>query len=144
MTKLECIARIPLFQGFPQHLLRKISTFCVERTYGPGDLLCREGTKGLGLFFIVEGKVEVFGTTPSGREKRIALLGPGEVVGEMMILDRKPRSASASARAVDDVACYLMPEWDFRRLLKAYPEIAIRLLPNLAGRIRTLGDGLLG
>jgi len=141
MNKIECIGRIPLFQGFPRHLLRKISTFCVERGYGPGDLLCREGTKGLGLFFIVEGTVEVFGSASNGKERRLAILGPGEVVGEMMIFDRSPRSASA--RALGDVTCYLMPEWDFRRLLKAYPEIAVRLLPTLAGRIRAMDKAML-
>ena len=143
MNKIECVARIPLFQGFPQRLLRKIATFCVERAYPAGELLCQQGSaRGIGLFFIVEGKVEVFGAARGGREKRLALLGPGEVVGEMMLLDRSPRSASV--RAISDVLCYLMPEWDFRRLLKDYPEIAVRMLPALAARIRELDRTVLG
>lgn len=141
MNKLECVSRIPLFQGFPQRLLRKIATFCVDRAYAPGDVLCREGTHGIGLFFIVEGRVEVFGATRGGKEKRLALLGPGEVVGELMILDNVPRSASV--RAITDVACYLMPEWDFRRLLRGQPEIAVRMLPTLAARLREMDKAAL-
>jgi len=141
VDKIECVARIPLFEGFPKRLLRKVSGLCVERRYREGQLLCREGASGVGLFFIIEGRVEVFGISRSGGERRLAVLGPGEVVGEMMILDNQPRSASV--RSLEPVLCYLVPQWDFKRLMRDHPEIAVRLLPTLAGRIRELDRTLL-
>ncbi|OGL58849.1 MAG: hypothetical protein A3J27_02390 [Candidatus Tectomicrobia bacterium RIFCSPLOWO2_12_FULL_69_37] len=142
MDKLECVARIPLFEGFPQRLLKKIGALCVERNYQANEVICREGTTGLGLFFIVEGWVEVFGTSRAGREKSLALLGPGEMFGEMMILDNHPRSASV--RSMQPATCYLMPQWDFKRLLKDYPEIAVKMLPTLVKRIRELDKAMVG
>ncbi|MEK6711501.1 MAG: cyclic nucleotide-binding domain-containing protein [Nitrospinota bacterium] len=142
MNKLECVSRIRLFEGFPQRLLKKISALCVERRYAAGEVLCREGTTGLGLFFVVEGWVEVYGTSRAGREKSLALLGPGEMFGEMMILDNSPRSASV--RSLQPATCYVMPQWDFKRLLKDYPEIAVKMLPTLVKRIRELDKAMVG
>lgn len=142
MNKLECVARIPLFEGFPQRLLRKISACCVERSYQPGEVLCREGTAGLGLFFIVDGWVEVFGSARGGKERSLALLGPGEMFGEMTMLDGNPRSASV--RSLQPVTCCMMPQWDFRRLLRAHPQIAVKMLPTLVARIRALDKALVG
>lgn len=136
MNKRDCLARIPLFEGLPQRLLRRVSSVCVERRYPEGRVICREGTLGLGLYFIAEGRVEVYGSSPSGGKRRLATLGPGEFFGEMMVLDQQPRSASV--RSVEPTTCYMITHWDFRQLLKKSPEVAVRMLPSLVGRIREL------
>ena len=141
MKQLDCVSQISIFEGLPKRLLRQVGALCRERRYPAGRIIIKEGSEGIGLFFLLEGRVEVFGTARNGKERHLAELGPGEYFGEMMVIDRAPRSASV--RAVEPVLCYLMAQWDFRRLLKRHPEIAFRMLPVLVNRIRNLDTSVL-
>ena len=62
-----------------------------------GDVVCLEGAIASHLFLIVCGNIRVSHTTAAGREQPIAFWGPGDCLGEMALLDRGPRSATAVA-----------------------------------------------
>jgi CRP-like cAMP-binding protein len=70
----------------------------------------------------------------------LAMLGPGDVFGEMALLDDGTRSSSVTARA--PTRCALLLQWDFREELRRSPEVAIRLLAILSRRIRRLDERL--
>jgi len=69
-----------------------------------------------------------------GKEQKIATLGPGDVFGEMALLDEFPRSATA--RAVEPTTALGIQRWHFRGILESHPQIALALLPMLTRRIR--------
>ena len=69
-----------------------------------------------------------------GKEVKLATLGPGDVFGEMALLDEFPRSASA--RAVEPTTALGIQRWHFRGILESHPQIALALLPILTRRIR--------
>jgi CRP/FNR family transcriptional regulator len=75
---------------------------------------------------------------PDKPEEELHVAGPGEVLGEMALLDDLPRSANVTA--VDDVTVLLLPIWEFRTTLRNHPEIAFKLLATLSHRIRRLEE----
>ena len=77
----------------------------------------------------------------NGEKLDVAVLVPGEFFGEMSVLDNAPRSANVIA--IDDVECLVLTAWDFKSKLKAYPDIALELLPVLVKRFRETNETLL-
>lgn len=131
------LARIPLFVDLGKHELQQVAETSVERDYAAGDTLVRQGGPGVGLFFIISGRVQVTQQPEGGGDPRLlATLGPGEVFGEMSLLDDLPRSATAVA--VDPVHALLIASFDFRAILREDPDIAIRLLAVLSRRLRAV------
>ena len=84
-------------------------------------------------FIIRSGKVDII-QEKGGKEIKLATMGPGEVFGEMALLDEFPRSASA--RAVEPTTALGIQRWHFRGILESHPQIALALLPILTRRIR--------
>ena len=70
--------------------------------YKPGDLVIKQGDYGISIYKIIYGRVEII-SEMNGREARMALLGPGEVIGEMGFLSGGMEKRSATARAVEEV-----------------------------------------
>lgn len=126
-----------MFVDLGKRELEQVAETCVERDYAPGDTLVQQGGPGVGLFVIVSGHVQVTQQPEGGGEPRLlATLGPGEVFGEMALLDDLPRSATGIA--VDQVHALLITSFDFRALLREDPDMAIRLLAVLSRRLRAV------
>jgi CRP-like cAMP-binding protein len=86
------------------------------------------------MMSIVDGRVKISVTSPDGKEAVLAVLGPGEVLGEMAILEDKERSADATALEACELLVLL--KRDFIPFLERNPAIAIRLLRILCERVR--------
>src|SRR5439155_1038095 len=82
-----------MFEDLDQRSLEAIANAAVEQRYEPGHEIVRQGDTGVGAFIIRSGKVDVV-QDRSGKETKLATLGPGEVFGEMALLDEFPRSAT--------------------------------------------------
>ena len=130
----DTLAQVPLFQDLSRRELQHLSVNCREREYPIGAALLRQGETGVGLFVIVSGQVRVTRHQEGGDERDLAMLGPGDVLGEMSLLDDLPRSASAVAS--EPTRCLVLPVWDFRATLRESPDIAIKLLGVLSRRLR--------
>lgn len=131
----EFLARAPLFARLGRRSLRKLAGLCVPRDFETGAVMISEGDTGLGLFVIVSGRVEV--VKGAGDDTlRLAVMRPGDLLGEMALIDDQPRSASAIA--TEATQCLLITRNSFQTLTEKDPEIAWCLLPTLAERIRDL------
>lgn len=116
------------------------------RTYRHGDVIFMEEDVGEEVFIVVSGRVEIsktfkerelFGTSEItiGRTTDVlAVLGPGEILGEMAILDDQPRVATA--RAVGDVRVIAMNRSEMEKMLESQPAIAVQMLKTLSSRLR--------
>lgn len=102
------------------------------REYVPGDVLFREGESGDVMFVIQSGAVRVTKSV-AGEDKVLAVLGPGEFVGEMAILNGKPRNATATV--VEPSRCLVVGAQTLQAMLLRNPEIAVRLIKKLAKRL---------
>ncbi len=108
------------------------------REYRVGDVLFHEGELGEEMYVIQSGAVEITKKT-AGVEVPIATLGRGEFLGEMAILNGKPRTATA--RVVEDIKCLVLDARTLETMIKNNSEIALRLIKKLASRLDA-ADGL--
>ncbi len=131
----DILSRVDLFSTLTKKDLQMLAKSSQERSYSAGTTIISQGDTGVGLYVIKNGKVKVVQVaSPDRAEEIIALIGPGDVLGEMSLLDDLPRSASAVA--VDDVTALLLPIWEFRSTLASHPDIAMKLLSVLSRRLR--------
>jgi hypothetical protein len=105
-------------------------------TYKAGAVILEEGGRDQVMFVIEEGSVEIF-RTDGGVVRTIRTLGTGDFFGEMGLLDDLPRTASA--RAGTDCTLLGLDAAGLDALLRAHPEVAVRMLRTMAGRLREAG-----
>jgi CRP-like cAMP-binding protein len=96
--RLGILAANPFFGTLPETDLRRIAPLLREVSIASGDFLVREGERALEVFIIDDGEVQILKRDPDdGQLQEITRLGPGESVGELALIDQRPRSASARA-----------------------------------------------
>jgi hypothetical protein len=110
---------------------------CIVREYSAGDCIVKQGESGLGLFFITRGRVKVE-VDRNGSKAVVAQLKSEDFLGELSIIDNKPRSADVIC--LEDTSCLLLTRDSFSKLMNKYPEIAVQMAKALAGRIRATND----
>jgi CRP-like cAMP-binding protein len=88
----ERLAEVPLFEGLSKRQLRRISSLMTRIDRPAGQVLTREGEYGSEFFIVLEGEVEV-----RQADRVIATREPGDYVGEIALLDKRPRTASVVA-----------------------------------------------
>ena len=102
------------------------------REYRAGDVLFIEGETGEHMYVIQSGAVQV-SKRIGDEERTLATLGRGEFLGEMAILNGKPRTASAVV--IEDAKCLVIDQKTLETMVAKNPEIAMRLIKKLAKRL---------
>src|SRR5882724_4750086 len=95
MDRVEQLSKIDLFAGLKPQAFELIAKVATEETHALGTKIFQHGDAGDKLYVIVEGKVRISRDVPGMGEEALAVLGPGQVFGEMALLDESPRSADA-------------------------------------------------
>jgi CRP/FNR family cyclic AMP-dependent transcriptional regulator len=106
-----------------------------------GDVLFHEGDQGDRLYVIGEGKIKLGRSSSDGRENLLAILGPGEMFGELSLFDPGPRTATATAVAETQVVA-LRPNQLQVTTSQGRPQVALTLLAALARRLRRTNESL--
>ena len=128
-SKRELLSRVPLFAGLRGRDLEVVERLVDEVDIRAGAQLTREGTSGHEFFIIVEGKVRV---EQDGRV--LATLGPGDFLGEIALIDGKPRTATVTTEQPSRLL--VVGHREFHSLLDRRPDVRLRVLEALAQRIR--------
>jgi CRP-like cAMP-binding protein len=102
------------------------------RDYATGSVLFREGEVGAEMFVIQSGTVQLT-KLAGGGERPLATLGRGEFLGEMAILNEKPRTASATV--LEEARCLVIDGRTLETMIAKNPEIAMRLIKKLSRRL---------
>ena len=131
----EALGKIPLFSALEDRNRRKLAKLCTLKTYEAGDVIFEEGAMGLSAFVITSGKVESYKSS-NGSKVGLGTVEAGGVLGEVELIDDRPRPASAAA--VEATECLLLTRDSFETLVKKEPEIAWCLVPSIAGHVRDL------
>ena len=134
MAIVDKLKQVSIFSELKQHDFRRIAKRARIRNYKAGDVIVKEGTGAAGCFIISSGRVEVVRDVDSPDTAVLARLGPGEIFGEMAIIDTQFRSATV--RALEDTECVAIWRVDFRAELRTHPEITIRLLSVVVRRLQ--------
>lgn len=110
-------------------LINSIKYYTDYKTYSEGETIFREGEPGDVMYAVVDGEVDIY-----VHDKPVSLVKQGEVLGEMALIDRKPRSATAIART--DCKLVVINEQRFNFLLKQTPMFVTQIMRVMADRIR--------
>jgi CRP/FNR family transcriptional regulator, cyclic AMP receptor protein len=127
-----------LFRGLDDEAASALEGSLTETTLRRGEVLFNEGDEGDELYIVTEGKVKLGRTSVDGRENLLAILGPGQMFGELSLFDPGPRSATVTA--VTDCTMQSLSHAELVRWLDGRPEVARGLLTQLAGRLRRAND----
>ncbi|QBD82141.1 cyclic nucleotide-binding domain-containing protein [Ktedonosporobacter rubrisoli] len=131
----DALAQVDLFSTLNKKELQVLAKSCQPRSYSADSTIISQGDSGVGLYVILKGKVRIQqANDPDKAEEVISVVGPGEVLGEMALLDDLPRSASVVT--LEEVDALLLPVWEFRSILRNHPDIALKLLAVLSKRLR--------
>ena len=136
-TKLDQLGRIWLFSACSKKDLTTIGRAADEVTVPAGRVLTEEGKPGHEFYLILLGQASV----KRGRRK-IATLGPGRYFGELSLLDKGPRTATATAET--ECTVLVLGPREFSGVLDEVPQLAHKLLAALAARIRELDTKVFG
>jgi flavin reductase (DIM6/NTAB) family NADH-FMN oxidoreductase RutF len=123
------LERAPLFSSLPSEILDMITAGGVERTFGAGEFVVREGDPGDELFVILEGEARV-----ERNGSPLATFGPGEFFGEVAVIDGRPRSADVVAAS--PLRALAVSRELVRSTIEREPRAAWAMLEVLAGRLR--------
>ncbi|RLC66559.1 MAG: hypothetical protein DRI48_04410 [Chloroflexi bacterium] len=124
----------PVLFGLPERDLDDLTEAAVVRTLPVGAILCEEGEEGDAIYFIVDGRVEIFKQMDDETERFLHTSGPGEWVGEMALLQEGGRTASV--RAIEPTTIIEIGRETFLLVLGRSPSLSIRILVRLTGRLR--------
>lgn len=119
---------IPLFEGVSDADLRALADRTAVRSYPKQAIIVNEGDESDSLYLIVSGRVKIYLADEHGKELILAIKGPGQYFGEM-VLDGEARSASVMTLEPSQFA--VLSRADFRAFLLAHAEVALQLVHNL-------------
>jgi CRP/FNR family cyclic AMP-dependent transcriptional regulator len=128
------LARGPFLDSVGERAVAALRLDEVIRRWPAGSILFHEGDRADRVLLVREGRVKLVATEANGTETVLAVRGPGELLGEVAAVDGRPRSATAVA--VDAVACSVVPAERFREVLETEPGAAMALLQVVAARLR--------
>ena len=123
-----------LLSRLPEHLLTRLFGHATTVQLKTDEVLFLVGDTGDGCYRVNDGLLKVAMVSRAGKERILAFLGPGAIVGEMSIIDRSPRSANVVA--VRPAVLSFVSRTDFDDFAKIHPEVYKSLLALLAGRLR--------
>ena len=129
----ELLARVPIFGGLAPELLDRLIGAGSLVEVATGVQLIGEGDLAKCVFVVCEGELEIRKRGTHGSELRLAVLHPGDCVGEMSLIDIQPRSATVQALCPS--VLYRLDHADIARLYQSHPEVYTLLVLNIAREI---------
>ncbi|GJD49048.1 Cyclic AMP receptor protein [Methylobacterium crusticola] len=142
MTETRDLARLlavnPFFASLGGAAVEAIAALCVTRSLEAGRTLFFKGDPGDALYAIRRGQIRITTGTEDGRRVTLNMLGPGDVFGEVALLDGHPRTATALASEPTDL--FVILRSDLLALIESRPGLAVQLIELLCARIRWMSE----
>jgi CRP/FNR family transcriptional regulator, cyclic AMP receptor protein len=132
----QALASVPFFAGLDDAALGRVAASVRSRRFRRGEVIFHAGDPGDALFVIVSGEIKISLPSEAGEEAILVRLQPGDVFGELALLDGAPRSATATALSAAETV--VLPRDRFRELISSEPAVRDALLAALASELRRL------
>ena len=133
-TRASVLKYSPIFSGLGDDVLAKLADIAVERRLRPGEPVFWEGDAPDWFYVVADGRIKVSKNSSLGKEFIIAFFGPNEMFGEVAVFEKKPYPASAQATENSNVLA--IGASDFLAFLAGRPDVAVRIINVLGGRLR--------
>ncbi len=129
---VQVLQEMPLFRNVDPKQLKVVAMMGESRTYRAGERLFEKGDEGDSAYIVLEGEVDVLVPT-NGSEHSVAVLGRGEIFGELAVICDQPRSTAIAART--DLAVLRLERNDVLNLVREFPDISVELVRVLGKRL---------
>ena len=141
-ARRKALLASPLFQAMQPSELDEILKFSSERRFARGAIIFQQGDEGSSMMAVLVGRVRVSAVSGEGKEVILNTIGPGEVFGEIALLDGKERSADVTA--VEDTVLLVVERRHFIPFLRRNEDLYLRMLVVLCDRLRRTSLALEG
>jgi CRP/FNR family cyclic AMP-dependent transcriptional regulator len=133
-VKRKALLASPIFQAMQPHELDGILGLAAEQSVPKGTTIFQKGDDGTSMMAVLYGRVRVSTVSTDGKEVTLNVISPGEIFGEIALLDGKPRSADATA--IESTRLLVVERRHFLPFLKQNDDLPLRLLSVLCDRLR--------
>jgi CRP/FNR family cyclic AMP-dependent transcriptional regulator len=140
VDRREIFAQHAFFRGLAAHAIDELVARSRIERCRRGKTIFRRASPGTAMMAVLRGNVKICTVSRSGKEAVLNVIGPGQVFGEIAVLDGGPRTADAVALVDSDIL--VLDRRDFLPVMRAHPELAQRLLEVLCGRLRKTSEQL--
>lgn len=134
----DLLKRVPLFSTLGDQALAGLAHQLRRRTFRRGTMIFHKDQAGDALYIVESGRIRIFLPAARGEELTLNIAGPGDVFGELALLDG--RSRSASAETLEDTVTFTISRDEFQRYLVATPQLAAALVEQLSNLLRHLTE----
>ena len=131
---MTVLRALPIFETLDDDCLKPITRVAMLRKIPRHTVVLHAGDHTDSIYFVLSGSLKVQVSDEDGREVILSMLGPGELFGEMGVLDDHPRSATVLA--VDPSEVVVMGKADFKQCLVDNPDVSLFIMRNLTKRLR--------
>ncbi len=132
--RMTLLRSLPLFNDLDEEILRHLAENSRQRRFREGEIVCYQGDPGSTCHIIVRGRVRIFLVGQDGRELSVRIMGPGEIFGEMSLLEERPRSANVET--LEETETLELRHDALLHCLRKSPALALSLLRALSARLR--------
>ncbi len=140
VDKRSLLAKVSMFSPLGPPELDRLARITVVKRLRGRQILFRKGDDGSQAYVIISGRLKISSAAEDGKETVLRIMDPGEVVGEMALLDGDPRSATATA--LEPCELLVIQRRDLIPFLERHPRTAIKLLESQVARVRALSAQL--
>jgi CRP-like cAMP-binding protein len=137
---ITLLRRVPVFSTLSAEELERVAAVVMARRFEPGEVVFKEGDQGSTCYIVRSGRARAIREHPDGRSITLAHFGPGDIFGEMAMLDGERRSATVETTEGTEAIAILST--DMHRLLREYPDISVKLIASLGQRLRDTNERL--
>jgi CRP/FNR family transcriptional regulator, cyclic AMP receptor protein len=128
----------PMFTDLGTEELQRLSALCHTQQLGAGETLFQKGDPGDALFGVRRGQIRIQTAAADGGRLTLNFLGPGDLFGEVAVLDGESRTADAAAGEPTEL--FVLGREDFLAFLEREPRVAVKLITLLCRRIRWMNE----
>ena len=137
---IALLNRVPVFSTLSPEELAHVAQVAMPRRFEAGEVVFKEGDEGSTCYIVRTGRARAIREHPDGRSITLAHFGPGDIFGEMAMLDGERRSATVEA--TEDTEAIAILSADMHRLLREHPDISVKLIAALGRRLRDTNERL--
>src|SRR6266436_6630175 len=137
-SKLSVLRKQPIFCDLDPEALDQLCRYAKHTTLKRGTTIVSKGDPGNSLIAVISGTIKISVSSPDGRSAILNLIGPGEIFGEVAVLDGLARTADATANSNCEI--YVIDRRDFIPFVRSQPALAMKFIELLCTRLRWTSD----
>ncbi len=137
-SKLAVLRKHPIFCDLDPEALDQLCRYAKHSTLKRGATIYAKGDPGDSLFAVISGTVKISVSSADGRSAILNLIGPGEIVGEVAVLDGQARTADCTANTNCEI--FIINRREFLPFVRSQPALAMKFIELLCTRVRWTSD----